>query len=286
MAAKQLVPRSAMVVATLWMSGALFSFTAMAVGGRELTGALSTFQILFFRSLIGLFVVSLLMWRTGWHQVRTPQLRVHLVRNLAHFGGQFGWFYGLAFIPLAEVFALEFTVPIWTALLAALILRERITVQRVTAIGFGMVGLLIILRPGFQVIHPAALAVLAGAVGYALSHTLTRKLALHDTPLTILFYMTVLQLPMGLIPALPNWQMPSLELWPWLGVVGVAALTAHYCMARALKVAEATVVVTLDFLRLPLVAIVGALLYQEPLDLLVLVGAAVMLFGNWINLRK
>ncbi|WP_097650859.1 DMT family transporter [Candidatus Chloroploca asiatica] len=286
MVAKQLAPPSAMVVAALWMSGALFSFTAMAVGGRELAGALSTFQILFFRSLIGLFVVSLLMWRTGWHQVRTSHLGLHFVRNLAHFGGQFGWFYGLAFIPLAEVFALEFTVPIWTALLAALILRERITVQRVTAIGFGMVGLIIILRPGFQVIHPAALAVLAGAVGYALSHTLTRKLALHDTPLTILFYMTVLQLPMGLIPALSSWQIPALELWPWLGVVGVAALTAHYCMARALKVAEATVVVTLDFLRLPLVAIVGALLYQEPLDLLVLVGAAVMLFGNWINLRK
>ncbi|HMQ32227.1 MAG TPA: DMT family transporter [Chloroflexaceae bacterium] len=271
--------------AAAWMAGALLSFMAMAVGGRELAGELSTFQILFFRSLVGLAVIGLLLWRAGWRLARTARLGLHLVRNLAHFGGQFGWFLGLGYIPLAEVFAIEFTTPIWTAIWAALLLRERLTGPRLAAIALGVAGLLLILRPGLQSVHPAALAVLAGAVGYALSHTLTRRLALADAPLTILFFMTVIQLPLGLIPSLPSWRWPAAELWPWLVVVGLTALSAHYCMARALALADATVVVPLDFLRLPLIAVVGALFYGEPLAPLVLAGAALMLLGNWVNLR-
>ncbi len=277
--------RSPVALAAAWMAGALLSFMAMAVGGRELAGGLSTFQILFFRSLIGLGAISLLLWRAGWGQARTARPGLHLARNLAHFGGQFGWFYGLGFIPLAEVFAIEFTTPIWTALWAALLLGERVTGPRAAAVGLGLAGLLLILRPGLQGVHPAALAVLASAVCYALSHTLTRRLALGDTPLTILLYMTVIQLPLGLIPSLAGWRWPAAELWPWLVVVGLSALSAHYCMARALALADATVVVPLDFMRLPLIAVVGALLYGEPLSALVLAGAALMLLGNWINLR-
>jgi drug/metabolite transporter (DMT)-like permease len=266
------------------MAGALLSFMAMAVAGRELSTELGTFQILFFRSLIGLVVLSVLLSRVGWGQLRTRQRGLHLVRNLAHFGGQFGWFYGLAFIPLAEVFAIEFTVPIWTAIMAALLLGERITAPRVAAIALGMLGLLIILRPGFQNVQPAALAVLAGAFGYALAHTLTRRLAQHDTPLCILFYMTAIQLPLGLVPALGAWVTPTAALWPWLLVVGLSALSAHYCLTHALRLADATVVVPMDFLRLPLIAVVGALLYGEALDPLVLLGAAVMMLGIWVNL--
>jgi len=275
---------SAVFTAALWMSGALLSFMVMAVAGRELATQLSTFQILFFRSLIGLSVVSLLLTRSGWGQIRTRLPGLQIVRNLAHFGGQFGWFYGLAFIPLAEVFAIEFTGPIWTAFWAALLLGERLTRPRMITILLGMVGLIIILRPGLQGIHPAAFAVLASAVGYALAHALTKRLAQHDTPLCILFYMTLIQLPLGLIPSLTNWVTPAVALWPWLLLVGLSALSAHYCMTRALLLADVTVVIPMDFLRLPLIAVVGALFYQEAFDPLVLLGAGVMLLGNWVNL--
>lgn len=269
--------------AALWMSGALFSFMAMAVGGRELAAELSTFQILFFRSLVGLIVVTWLVARTGWRQVTSPPLGLHVLRNLAHFGGQFGWFYGLAFIPLAQVFAIEFTVPIWTTIWAALLLGERVTAPRLAAVGLGIAGLLIILRPGVQNVHLASLAVLAGAVMFALTHTLTRRLALSETPLAVLFYMTLIQVPLGLLPSLVNWTIPSPALWPWLLVVGLGALSAHYCMTRALALAPATVVVPMDFLRLPLIAVVGAVAYGEPLEWTVLLGALVMLTGIWIN---
>lgn len=276
---------SAAARAALWMVGALASFMLMAIGGRELAGHLSTFQILFFRSVIGLLVIGAIVLRQDRRLMRTEQFGLHLLRNLVHYGGQWGWFYGLGLIPLAEVFAIEFTVPVWTALLAALILGERLTRGRIIAIVFGLVGMLVILRPGVAAVQPAALAVLGAALGYAMAHTFTKKLTRRDAPLTILFYMTLIQLPLGLIPSLFGWVTPTPILWAWLTVVGIGALTAHYCMTRALILADATVVVPMDFLRLPLIALVGFLFYNEPLAWSVLVGAVIMLVGNLINIR-
>jgi drug/metabolite transporter (DMT)-like permease len=271
--------------AALWMSGALFSFIAMAVGAREVSGGLGTFEILFFRSLIGLAVLAVVLTHSGWHPVSTKKFSLHLARNLSHFGGQFGWFYGIAFIPLAEVFAIEFTVPVWTAILAALLLGEGITRARLLSIALGIAGVLLIVRPGASVVQPAAFAVLAGAVAFGLAHTLTRKLTRTDTPLAILFYMALIQLPFGLVPALWNWVTPSAAMWPWLVVVGLTALTAHYCMSRALSLAEASVVVPMDFLRLPLIALIGASFYGEQLQWYLVAGAALILVGNLIGIR-
>lgn len=273
------------VQAGTWMVGTLFSFAAMAVGGRELSQELSTFQILFFRSFTGLIIIGFCLMKTGQTGVRSSLVGLHFLRNLAHFGGQFGWFYGIAAIPLAEVFAIEFTLPVWTALLAALLLKEKMTRPRIVAIVLGLAGMLVILRPGLAIIHPAALAVLAGAVCYALSHTLTRKLAQQDAPLVILFYMTLFQLPMGLVPSLSGWVFPAPHLWPWILVVGITALSGHYCMAKALGLADATVVVPMDFLRLPLIALVGFLFYNEALSGFVFAGGLLMLAGNLVNIN-
>ncbi|SIQ26172.1 DMT family transporter [Marinobacterium stanieri] len=270
--------------ATLWMVGALFSFMAMAISGRELSAEFTTYQILFFRSVIGVLLISFLVSRSGWAQIKTHRFKGHLIRNVAHFGGQYGWFFGLAFIPLAEVIAIEFTTPVWTALLAAIFLGERLTLPRLTALVLGITGLLVILRPGMGAVHPAAFAVLAGAIGYSLTYIQTKSLSATETPLCILFYMTLMQLPMGMIPSLMDWKTPSLGSVPWIVLVGVTAMSAHYCMTRAFKLADATVVVPMDFMRLPLIALVGYLFYSEVIDWPVAVGAAMMLAGNFVNI--
>ena len=278
-------PASPIIIATVWMVGALFSFMSMAIGGRELSQALNTFRILFFRSVVGLIVITILLAIYGWHQVKTKKIGTHILRNIAHYGGQYGWFYGISIIPLAEVFALEFTLPIWVALLAPITLGEKFTKTRVTAIVLGFIGVLIILRPGIAVINPASFAVLGAALGYAISTLFTKKLSSTDSGLAIIFYMTLIQLPFGLIPSLADWVTPSLALWPWLIVVGVGALSAHYCMVRALALVDATIVAPLDFLRLPLIALVGFLFYSEPLNIFVFIGALLMVLGNSINIR-
>jgi drug/metabolite transporter (DMT)-like permease len=266
-----------------WMGGTLISFVAMAVAARELSADLGTFQILAIRSLIGFLVIAVILSQTGWQQVSLCNLNVHILRNLAHFCGQFGWFYAIAFIPLAAVFAIEFTVPIWTALFAAILLAERLSAVRLLAIVLGIVGVLIILRPGLAVVHPAALAMLGGAVAYGLSHVLTKKLSGQDSSLCILFYMTLIQLPMGLLPAAFAWTTPTATHWPWLILVGVSGLTAHYCMVRALSLADAMLVVPMDFLRLPLIALVGYAFYGEHIDGYLAMGAGLIIAANLIN---
>jgi drug/metabolite transporter (DMT)-like permease len=266
------------------MGGALLSFAAMAVAGRELSGKLSIFQMLFWRSLFGMVVVCLLLARSGWHNLGTQRFGVHLLRNCANFGGQFGWFYGIAFIPLAEVFAIEFTAPVWTSILAVFFLGEKLTWPRRIAVALGMAGVLIIVKPGSDIMHPAALAVLLGAMGYSVAHMTTKKLSSTEAPLTILFYMMLIQLPLGLLPSLTHWTTPTLAMLPMLVVIGLTGLSSHYCFTRALKLADATVVVPIDLLRLPLIAMVGALLYGESVTLSLVIGATMILSGNLFSL--
>ncbi len=270
--------------AAVWMAGSLASFIAMAIAGRQLSSSLDTFEILFFRSLCSLAIISILLWRTGWRQVLTRRLGLHMLRNVSHFGGQFGWFYGLAFIPMAEVFAIEFTTPVWTAIVAALILGERLTLARVVAVVLGLIGVLVIVRPGSGVVHPAALAVLLGAIAYAFAHTMTKKLAPTESPLCILFYMTVIQLPLGLLPSLSDFSIPSAAAWPYIFILGASALSGHYCLTKALMLADVTVVVPMDFLRLPLIAVIGAVFYAEQIQPAVFVGALLIVGGNLFSL--
>jgi drug/metabolite transporter (DMT)-like permease len=270
-------------MASIWMLGTLLSFMTMAIAGRELSSELNTFQILLFRSIVGLLILVVYLQFKGWYLVKTQALSTHVWRNLAHFGGQYGWFYGLAFIPLAEVFAIEFTVPVWTAVLALFMLGEQMTRPRLLAVVLGVVGMLIILRPGLEVIDPAALAVLAGAVCFAITNIKTKKLAHVDHPVSILFYMSLVQLPLALIPSLPGLFMPSPVAWLWILVVGITALSAHYCITRAMRLVDATVVAPMDFMRLPLITLAGFILYEEPIEWIILLGACVMFAGNYIN---
>ena len=277
--------RNPAIIAALWMVGTLVSFSSMAVAGRELSETLGTFQILFFRSVVGLLILSVIIQRKGWVIVSTTQFTTHFVRNIAHFGGQFGWFYGLALIPLADVFAIEFTVPVWTTLFAVILLRERLSVARIIAVAFGVLGMMIILRPGITVIQPASIAVLLSAICYGFAYINTKKLLRDDAPLSILFYMTIIQLPLGLVPALYDWHTPSIAEWPLIIIVAVTALSAHYCISRAMQLVDASVVVPMDFMRLPLIAVVGFVFYGESLEWAVLAGGTVMFLGNYMSIR-
>lgn len=272
--------------AALWMIGTLFSFTAMALSVRELSDTMSTFQLLFFRSVVGLIVIGVLAWRSGWGEIKSQQLGLQIVRNIVHYGGQYGWFVGIALLPLAEVFAIEYTVPIWTMVFAIPILGERLTAIRMIVVGIGFAGVLIILRPGAELIDIGAIAVLGAAVCYAIAHVLTKKLASTDSTLAILFYMTVVQVPLGLIPSLSDWYWPVASEWPIIILVGLSALSAHYCLTSAFRLADASVVAPMDFLRLPLAAVVGVMLYNEPLDPYVFVGAGFIMVGIFLNIKK
>jgi drug/metabolite transporter (DMT)-like permease len=268
------------------MAGALLSFTAMAVAARELSRDMGTFQMLVVRSAFGVVLVTLLLARSGFAQLQLTHLRLHAIRNVIHFCGQSGWFYAIGTIPLATVFAIEFTTPLWTALLAALFLNERFTPSRIAAVVLGFAGILLILRPGLATVTPGALAMVAGAIGFGATHVVTKKLAGHDSALCILFWMSAMQLALALAPAAYYWTPLALAHAPWVILLGVTGITAHFCMVNALARADATVVVPLDFLRLPLIGLLGYFFYGESIDGWLILGAALILGGNAASLWR
>ena len=274
--------------AALWMAGAISSFSLMAVAGRAVSFEHDTFEILFYRSIVSFLIVLAVGSATGAiRQVNTRNMKLHLLRNLFHFTGQNLWFYALALIPLAQVMALEFTSPIWVALLAPLVLGERFTRLNLISAVVGFVGVLIVVRPEIGNISPALLAAAASAVGFAGSALFTRRLARTASITCIMFWLTVMQAAMGLICAGIDGEiaLPSAQAMPWLALIGVTGLAAHFCLSTALSLAPAPIVMPMDFLRLPVLALIGLLFYGESLDALVIVGAAVIFAANWLNLR-
>ncbi len=272
------------MTSVLWMMGTLASFCLMAISVRELSSEINTFQILFFRSAIGLVIISVIILASQRrHLFKSQRLKQHALRNIFHFSGQYGWFLGLALLPLAQVFALEFTTPLWTMLIAAWVLKEKITRKKIMAILLGLTGVYIIVAPGSEIFNAISFIVLGAAICYAIAHISTKSLSQSEHPLTILFYMCAIQLPIAGLLTFNNWYLPNPIQWAWLLLVGITALTAHYCIAKAMHNSEVSTVVTLDFLRLPLIAAVGVMLYSESFNISIIVGAALMLLGNLIN---
>lgn len=271
---------------------ALTCFCLLAIASRELTASLGPVDILFWRSLLGAVLMTAILGAGGLMNPAGLQLAVaplHLLRNGAHFGGQCAWLVAIAALPLAEVFALEFTTPLWAALLAAVFMGEPMNRGRWAAVLVGLAGVLAVLRPGVAAMNPASLVMLAGAVGFAVSAIVTRKLTLvlaasGHAFVVILWYMTVMQCLFALLLLLPAPTVPSVAAWPWMAVAALTALAAHYCLTRALAYADAAIVMPIDYLRLPLIMVTAWWLYGEAVTLWLGVGAALIVGGNALGL--
>jgi drug/metabolite transporter (DMT)-like permease len=268
------------------MAGWLACIVVLTVAGREATSRLSVFEVMELRSLIGICLLYPLVRRDGGiRAMKTAHLGRQIVRNTVHYGAQCCWLLALTLIPLAQVISIEFTMPIWTAILAVAFLGERMGVWKTTAVLLGLVGVVIIVRPFGGAISSGQLIALAAALGYAMSVTLVKSLTRTDRVTVIMFWMVVIQSALGLVPALAVWQWPSATVWGWVVVIGFCGTYSHYCLTQALVHADATIVVPMDFLRVPLAALTGWLVYAERIDLLTAAGAALILGGNLLNLK-
>ena len=274
-------------MAALWMAGWLSQMLIVAIAGREAVRELNVFQVMEMRSVLGfLMLYPLVRTQGGFSAMRTARPLQHLGRNLVHYGAQLGWFYALTLIPIGQVVSIEFTMPIWTAVLATSFLGERMTAGKVAAIILGVVGVIIIVRPSTGEINPGQLIALAAAVGFGISVAMFKSLTRTEATLTIIFWMIVIQAAAGFFPAIYVWKWPSFYAWGWIVVIAFCGTFSHYCMARAMLYADATVVIPMDFLRVPLTAFAGWLIYSERLDMLTVLGAALILGGNLLNLRS
>ncbi|MBZ0127486.1 MAG: DMT family transporter [Rhodobacteraceae bacterium] len=274
--------------AAAYMIAAGIAFTSMAVAGKTLAAELDTFEIMTYRSLIGIVVVlAIALGRGKMAEINRRNLGLHAIRNASHFAGQNLWFYAVTLITLPQLFAFEFSVPLWVAILAPVFLAERLTRTRlITAIvGFG--GILIVARPDMIGFTPGIIAAAASAIGFTGSAIATKLLTRTQTTICIMFWLTVMQAVFGIICAGYDMDiaLPSLAALPWVVLVGLAGLFAHFCITSALQIAPAVVVFPVDFIRLPLAVTVSVFYYDEPFEMAVILGAVIIFSAVYVNIR-
>ena len=274
---------------SLWMIGGVFCLTSMAIAGKEISLQIDTFEILFFRSVIGVCIILFFLVKKNLlHEINLKEIRTHLKRNLAHFIGQNLWLYALASITLAEVTSLEFTMPICIVFFSYLMLNDKLDNYKIISVCIGFVGVLITVRPDIETLNLGLIAAAISAIMFALTNIYTRKLTRTESTLTILFFLTSMQLVFGLITSLLDGQLdiPTNENIIWIVTIGFAGLGAHYCITTALSLAPPTVVAPIDLLRLPIVVLIGVFFYSEQGDIFIYFGASLIIFANWLNLKK
>ena len=275
--------------AALWMTGAMISFTLMAIAGRSLASELDTFEIMMYRSFIGIFLVlAFSFYFETINEVNLNKIRLHFIRNLMHFIGQNLWFYAVIFVPLSQMFAFEFSTPVWVALMAPFFLSERLTLVRISAALTGFIGILIVARPDLSHISFPIIAAALCAIFFASTSVATKLLTREQTVTGILFWLVFIQAIFGLLTAGFDGDItiPSVANMPWVVLVGICGLAAHLSITKALTLAPAIIVMPLEFLRLPLISIVGFFVYNEGFQWQVWLGALIILMANAINIRN
>ncbi len=262
-------------------------FTAMHTMARMMGEVLPPFEVAFFRNLFGLLALAPVFMRHGAAPLKTEKLRLHALRGAVQAGWMLAFFTGLTMIPLADVTALAFSAPLFGSLLAVILLGEVIRMRRVAALVVGFVGVLVVLRPGFGEVSAGALLIVAASVAWGLTITIIKVLAKTESSVTQTVYMCLFLTPITLVPALFVWEWPEPVHYLWLIAIGIFGTLGHLAFAQAVKLADSTAVLPLDFLRLIWASLIGFFLFAEVPDALSWLGGAVIFASaTYIALRE
>lgn len=270
----------------IWATVAAFSFACGAALIRHVSQTFHPFEVAFFRNLFGLMFMLPWLLRSGFGALKTKRVGMLTLRALVALGAMLSWFSALRLMPLGEAVALNFVTPIFSTILAALILREIVRLRRWTAVAIGFLGMMIILRPGVAVIDPAAFLVLLTAACFAASSIIVKMLSRTETPNAIITWMVIYLVPLSLIPALFVWETPSLDMMPWLVAVGAVTTMGHVGLTRAYNVADASYVQPFQYSMLPFAAAIGYFAFAEMPDIWTWIGAGTIAASSLYIARR
>ena len=272
----------------IWITLSTFAFMSMVMIVRHISDRYNTGELAFWRALIGLVLLTPIFIRSGSALFRTQQFRFHLLRNVMHFVGVAGWFYAISRMNLSTGMALQFTVPLFTILLAILFLREKVDTARWVATIIGFAGVIVILRPGIEPVTLAAIAALVSALGYGAANIATKVLVRNCSSNTIVFYMNVMHLPMALCAAwaLGGISVPAATDIPWLIGLAASATLAHWLLAKALGEADASLIIVVDFTKLPWITLGAFIFFGETPAVWAWVGGMVIFASTVYIVRR
>jgi len=272
--------------AAFWITMTGITFTGMMAIARILAPTVDTLEVVLFRAIFGVVAFSPMILRRRGALLRTRRLRVLALRAVFAYLGLVGYFVAAALIPLADISAMMLTQPILASIAAIVILGERSRLRRWVAIAIGLVGAMIVVRPGFGELNPGILFAV-WAVVMTVASTITLKyLSRSDHPDTKKKYQALLMIPVALVPAMLVWTMPSAEQLAWLLAIGVLGAVTQRTLSRAYAAADVTLVTVIDFLRLPIAAVIGLVIFAEWPVIWVWVGGAVIVISSILLTRR
>ncbi len=272
----------------LWMLASCCFIAGISVLARYAAKAgVPPMQIVFLRLLFALVtMLPLFLWH-GRALVTTKRWSLYFVRVATGLTAMTTWFFAVALEPVGKITAISFLAPVFATVLAVLLLGEVVHARRWIATLVGFLGALVVLRPGFLAITPGVLLALFSALFMGLSSTLIKRLTASDNPDRIVFITTLLMTPIMFFPALLVWQWPQAHVWPALLAFGPVATLGHVFLARAFAAADASLVASLDFARLPFAVSFGYALFGEAIDMWTWIGAGIIfLAGAYIAHRE
>ena len=268
------------VRAALLMLGSTVFFGLMAVAIKLASQTLHTFEIAFFRNFFGVVAALPLLYRHGPSLLRTTQLPRYLVRCLIGIASMLCGFWAIGHLPLAQAVSLSYSTPIFVTIAAVIFLHEQVRARRWAAVGLGFLGVLVIVRPGTEGFSSATLVALAAAVLSGIVSIQIKQLSATEPADRIVLWTTLLWVPMSLVPALFVWTWPQGITWLWVAAAGLMGTGGHMLWTRALKLGDVSALTPISFMQLPLVAVMGYLVFDEALDRWTVVGAAIIFGAN------
>ncbi|MFM2421876.1 MAG: polymerase sigma-54 factor [Pseudomonadota bacterium] len=276
------------MAAFLWCTAAIVAFTALATFAKALINSgLPAFEVVFFRNLFATLIFSPLLLTRGRELVTTRRYGLYGWRCFVMVGSMLLWFSALALIPMAELTAISYVAPLFGTLFAALFLGERLRIRRMTALVVGFIGAMIILRPAGSALGLGQLLALLAAICSAVAAILIKQLTSgSDDPAKIVFLTHLITVPVSLGPALFVWRWPVLDMLPMMIGLGVAATLGHLCLTRAYASADASLVMTFEFTKLPVAAFIGYIVFGELIDGWTWVGATIVFLSAFYVTRR
>ncbi len=262
----------------------LFMVSTVARSGlhaivRHASSSTHAFELLFFQSFIGLFVMLPWFVRSGFAPLKTKRFGLQLLRVMITVVSAAMLFYALSITPLAKVAALTFLVPIFTTLLAIFFLGETVRLRRWLAILFGFAGVFVILRPGIDAIDLGSFLAALSSIIFSFALILMKVVSRTDSAVTITSYSVVLMTPMSLAAAIFVWQWPDPRQIVWLIALGVLSTGAQLIGSQAIKEGDMNVLLPLDFFKLIWSSIIGFVFFSEIPSIFTWAGGA-MIFAS------
>jgi len=270
----------------VWMLAASICYVSSATLTRYLAGSYPTFELTFLRCLIGVVVLTPLVLRGDLRQLKTKNFPLHCLRAVITYVAILLWFYATEKVPVGDFFAIQFVSPLFTIAVAAILLREKVSAKSWLAALVGFVGVMVIVRPGYIPVSLGVLAALGTAAAYAFVNTCIKVLSRNDSPTVMTFYVNILVLILAAIPAYLTWKMPVTTDWPILIGVALFATMAQFCVASSISLADARVVQPMNFLRMPIAAAMGFMVFGEFPDLWTWVGAVIIFGAAWYAVQQ